>query len=670
MAGGIGGVELSGEDWCSQVAFRHGDTDGKKRKFLELFAAGKSVGEACDIIGVSKSTYHFYRRNDEAFQAELDDIRLNRNRREEGSGEGGPEPVPDFPEFCEKFLHQPLAEHHLRWWDMMNGREPRNLHESMQYEVGENPNYFLFLVPVDHAKSTVITMNWVTWRIYRNWNERILIVSKTTTLAKKFLLAIKERLTSRTYREAIQRFGPEGGFKSDRLPWNQDAIYINGRDDVDGLDPNEVGQKDPTVQALGIKGHIYGARASALVLDDAIDTTNVGQVDAQMEWLTGMALTRPRPDDPVVVVGTRIASNDLYKKLLGQITPTREGDKPTWNFLAQPAILEEPDPADPDTWKVLWPERNPGWMLQRLRNAQSSPMRFQLIWQQRDTGADMAFPLGAVESSINKFRTPGLLNPANPASRQGGMNGVYVCAGLDPATTGNTAMVVGAVDADAKKVWLLDAKNIPGMQIDTMRETMKDLTEQYGIREWVVERNAFQRSIVQDPQLSVDINAMGCRLREHYTAGNKWDEDFGVLSMSGLFRSCADFDPISGRWTRRTGGGQIDLPDNRKAAWVGQMRDQLAAFEPGNMRQRQKTDLVMALWFMMIAARDKFGFGRTGALPFAKPSSFASRRQIDSRHVVNLDELEQQALSGDDQDVTVPRGGFFDSIRARALSRG
>jgi hypothetical protein len=45
----------------------------------------------------------------------------------------------------------------------------------------------------------------------------------------------------------------------------------------------------------------------------------------------------------------------------------------------------------------------------------------------------------------------------------------------------------------------------------------------------------------------------------------------------------------------------IDLPSLRQNQWVNDLVQQLTIWQPENMAQKQKTDLVMALWFTHIA---------------------------------------------------------------------
>ncbi len=44
-------------------------------------------------------------------------------------------------------------------------------------------------------------------------------------------------------------------------------------------------EKDPTVQALGIGGQVYGARANLIILDDCVTGANAHEWAKQLEWI-------------------------------------------------------------------------------------------------------------------------------------------------------------------------------------------------------------------------------------------------------------------------------------------------------------------------------------------------------------------------------------------------
>jgi len=248
-----------------------------------------------------------------------------------------------FAEFSETFLGSKLFNHQLNWIDLIEGKEPRWLPPGMTYDQGD-PNRVLINVPPEHAKSTTITTNYVTYKIVTNPNTRVIIVSKTQGMARKFLGAIKTRLSHPGYMKLQTAFGPNGGYKADATQWSADMIYLGtGRDS---------GEKDPTVQALGFGSQIYGARADLIILDDVVMGSNAHEWEKQIEWLQKEVITRLGRHGKLIIVGTRVSSVDLYKMIRdgGQWT----GGKSPFTYCAMPAVLQFDD--KPANWKTLWPE--------------------------------------------------------------------------------------------------------------------------------------------------------------------------------------------------------------------------------------------------------------------------------------------------------------------------
>jgi hypothetical protein len=604
---------------------------------LDLLAKGELVSTAMHMVGRKPGTYREWRKRDEEFRRQVEYLRDVAGRTR---GEGSRRPVPDFPEFCEAYLGQPLGEHHLRIWDALNGREPRSLHPSMNYRPGW-PERLLMNVPPGHGKSTVFTVNYVVWRIHRDPNIKVIIISKSQPMAKKFLGAIKFRLTSSLYHDMHVAFAPDGGWKDPDNSWTTTEIYVQGKGD---------GEKDPTVQSLGLRGHIYGARADLIVLDDIVTLENVGQHEAQFEWIAQEVISRLPENDKgqLLVCGTRVAAMDLYKLLRDDFKDFDDGD--VFTYLAQPAVLEYAD--RPSDWVTLWPhtrgregERVRKWdgkALSKRRAEMRDDRRWALVYQQADIADHSTFPPEAVEASMNGRRLPGPLKPG-AWGHMATMDGCYIIGGVDPATVGYTAALIMAVDRHSGRRYVLDGYNRRNTTPAELRSMMKHFTEKYGVREWRVEVNAYQRAIIQDEELKQWLYSHGAIIKGHYTTSNKFDPDFGVSSMATLFLSCVEGDPANGRnWTRVPNGGLIELPNKRMSQVVSTLCEQLVVWQPGQKNLIQ--DLVMALWFCELAARDYIGVdGPHRGTHWTSP--FMSRRDRDAQVVVDLNELEAELAS-------------------------
>lgn len=597
-----------------------------KERVIQAIKDGLQVEDAMQLVQRTRHTYVEWRRTDESFKRAIDQLREQASAARRRKGEAVV--VPDFPEFSATYLGHEVPEVHMRTLDLMAGREPRNLHPAMKYHRGR-PNMLLINYPPDHGKSTTFSVNYPTWQIIKNPNTRGAIISKTSNLANQFLGAIKNRLTNPRYAELQKAFAPEGGFQGES--WTQRAIYVGGRDS---------GEKDPTIQTLGVGGQVYGARLDWVILDDVVDNSNAHRFDEQLQWLTTEVISRLPDDGLIMVLGTRIQPMDLYKKLR-EMMDYNDVD-PLWTYMAQPAVLD--GSADsPEGWTTLWPERWPGPALARRKATLGSSARWALVFQQQDVSEEAVFPIGAVEASVNKSRAAGVIGHGVAGNGLDGINPdhLYIVGGLDPATVGKTAMIVMALDRMSGKRIILDGFNMANCPPARMREQVKNFTTRYRIKEWVIERNAFQRYLTQDEELRMFLYGQGCILREHFTSQNKYDEDFGVMSLAPLFLSCVD--PVDGDpWRRKTGGGLIDLPNRQFSTFTDELIEQLVVWQPNQNKRNVLSDLVMALWFCEIACKRQLE-GAASAPRFSE-NPFLPKREKQRRTVIRLEEFAQQAF--------------------------
>ena len=574
------------------------DVDQAKKAFLELFRDGMTIANAMKAVDRSISTYERWRRDDEEFVAAVERVRNLRN------GVAGPKPereVLTFPEFSEKYLDAKVFPHMQNVVDLIEGNDPSWVHPSMVFEKGER-DLVMVNMPPEHAKTTSITINYVVYRICMDPNIRVILVSKTAEMAKKMLYAIKTRLTHPRYEAMIEAYAPLGGFDKDSEAWNQTMIYVsdNARDS---------GEKDPTVQALGIRGHIYGARADLIILDDTVDLTNAHEFEKQIDWLQSEVISRISASGSMLVVGTRLASKDLYRELRDENRYPDE-DSP-WSYLSMPAVLEFNDKEK--DWVTLWPRSNqpePGskietqeadaegfyakWDGPRLskKRRRVSPRAWAMVYQQQQVSEDAIFSPDAIKAAINGNRMAGPIPKGMVGQRINGMDGLIIVAGLDPATSGHTAAVVMGLDIQTQKRYLLDVYNKAGITPEAMRDMIKELTVKYRISEWRIERNGFQGFLVHDRELNEFCSSRGAIIRPHFTGQNKHDTDFGVASMTSLFNNWQDKHQL------------IELPSTHGQESCKQLVEQLVTWAP-NAPKTQKTDIVMAMWFAELACRDR-----------------------------------------------------------------
>ena len=496
------------------------------------------------------------------------------------------------------------------------------------------------LIPTRNAKTTSVTINYVTYRICMDPNVRIILVSKTQDMAKKMLYAVKTRLTHPKYAEMIANYAPVGGFDKNAEAWNQNMIYVSG-------DARDSGEKDPTVQALGIRGHIYGARADLIIMDDCVDLTNAHEYEKQIDWLQSEVISRISSQGALLVVGTRLASKDLYSELRDA---SRYPDEVSpWTYLSMPAVLEFAE--DPKDWFTLWPRSNqpeagargedtepgedglfPKWDGPRLakKRARVSPRAWALVYQQQQVADEGIFSAEALRASINGNRMTGLMPRGMVNCRADGMDGLICVAGLDPAMAGHTAATVIGLDLATQKRFVLDLWNRPAMTPDQIRDLIREWTAKYGIVEWRVEKNAFQTMLTQDREVREYLAGAGAVLREHFTGANKHDVDFGVASMTTLWAGWQDKRQL------------IELPSTAISEASKALVEQLMIWHPAAPKT-QKTDLVMSLWFAELACRDRIMAMSSYARSHVN-NPFATRFDKAGRATVNLNDAERDRM--------------------------
>ena len=595
---------------------------------LERIKSGYTVQAAMASENKKADTIRQWMRRDPQFAADLEEAK-SEGTKQSFDALGLQKESIEFADFSPMFLNQRVFHHHQDWIDLLEGRDPSWLHPSMIYEPGES-NRLLVNVPPEHAKSTVITVNYSTYRIALNPNVRIIVVSKTLNKAREFVYSIKQRLSHPMYLKLQTAYGPEGGWKEDADTWKTDTVYL-------GSDARNSSEKDPTLQALGMGGQIYGARADLIILDDCITTANAHEWEKQLDWLQKEVITRLGKNGKLLVVGTRIAANDLYKELRN---PKHwSGGRTPFTYMGMPAVLEYAE--EPKDWVTLWPWTDrawdgdddtptedglyPKWDGETLfkRRSEVTPSTWALVYQQEDIQEDSIFPPVLVRGSTNSMRKRGPLNPIAPGNPT--KLALHTVVGFDPSFAGHAAFVVSAYNRNDGKIYVLDCINMAEPTPQKIRACIEELVIKYKPQEFRVEINANQKGYSLDEELRQWLNAHGTRLDSHFTGKNKWDTAIGVASMSMLFG------------TEREGKFQnnnvIELPSSEHSEGLKTLTQQLLTWKPNT---RGKTDTVMALWFTIIRIRELMQLSSRSA-SYAN-NRWATSAQTNQRAKINLDD--------------------------------
>jgi hypothetical protein len=598
--------------------------DDAKLKVLGLLSNGATITAAMAAVDRQDTAFRQWIMQDADFKEASDKARLEGKGIKANMAELK---KIEFAQFSEEFLDSKLFNHQLGWIDLVEGREPRWLPAGMTYEPGD-PSRVLINVPPEHAKSTTITTNYVTYRIVTEPNTRVIIVSKTQGMARKFLGAIKTRLSHPGFTKLQAAFGPNGGYKADATQWSADMIYLGtGRDS---------GEKDPTVQALGFGSQIYGARADLIILDDVVMGSNAHEWEKQIEWLQKEVITRLGRHGKLIIVGTRVSPIDLYKMIRDGSQWT--GGKTPFTYCAMPAVLRFDE--NPDKWETLWPATDqqenelddvlenglfPKWDGPSLfkRRSEVAPSVWAMVYQQEDVQEDSIFSPTCVAGSVNGMRKRGPLKPGaagHPQHVEG-----YTVMGLDPAMAGATGAVICTYNKVDGRIYVLDCINMTEPSPAKIQNLIEEWVEKYRPQELRIEINAHQKAYALDDNLRNYLASWGCQLNSHFTGKNKWDTSFGVASMAALFGNTRD-----GRFQDNN---ILELPSNEGSEGLKTLVQELITWKADT---KNPTDCVMALWFTIIRIREMMQ--RSSQVTRWAHNRWSTSAQSSKRYAVNLDD--------------------------------
>lgn len=148
---------------------------------------------------------------------------------------------------------------------------------------------------------TFISGAYVAWRLLRNPNEKILIVSQSGAHADNIAIFIRKLIDSM---ELLEHLIPRSDQRSSVISF-----------DVNGSDVSV----QPSVKALGITSQLQGNRASLLISDDVEGQNNSATEKRRQDLLNQVAeyeaILQTTKDAQILVLGTPQTSESIYARL-------------------------------------------------------------------------------------------------------------------------------------------------------------------------------------------------------------------------------------------------------------------------------------------------------------------------------------------------------------------
>lgn len=160
----------------------------------------------------------------------------------------------------------------------------------------------IIVLPRGCLKSSLCSVAYPLWRLTKNPNLRILIVSEKYTNAKNLLRDIKNHAVSPQF---INTFAAV----HESPVWNEGEVIFSTRTKI---------IKEPSIRAAGIGVEVTGQHFDIIILDDVNGPANsktpehCEKVVTYYKYLTSIL----EPDGEIDLVGTRYASNDAIGHIL------------------------------------------------------------------------------------------------------------------------------------------------------------------------------------------------------------------------------------------------------------------------------------------------------------------------------------------------------------------
>lgn len=609
------------------------------RRWEKFFAArndGLSVERAAKQARLSRSAAYGFERNDPRSSgleaaAKLGISMVAGNLVDKPLSEDAYKALEDFAFFRRRYFGRDSTP-----WQV------RAAYDCLHAIQTDDREFVVINCPPGSGKSTLFTCDIVTWLIVRDRSIRIQIGSRTERQARMYVNRVKRALEReaplRADAESLAKgiahdadaclFDDYGAFKPDGRSdlWAQNAIVVRQQDQT------QIDDKEPTLSAWGQDSGFLGGRFDFIVWDDLVDQRNTRTEESRdklREWWSTEAETRLEPHGALLLQGQRIHRNDLYRYALDQTTLD---DEPKYRHIVYRAHDDEKCVQDhgPDAkpWPdgcLIDPHRIPWKVLEAAKR--NNPRVFDVQYQQNDGDyagglVDAAWIYGGIDAE--GYPAPGCLDKER---RRGEIPAHLLKTGwsfvtIDPSPTEWWGIIWWVFDPDTQNRYVVEIhrerlgpEQFLSLDLDTFEFTglmtglhQRAIAAGMPIRDVIVEINAAQRWLLQQPHVQQWMQATGVRFIPHTTAANKSDPKFGVESIGDLFRQ-----------------GRIRIPHAdigaRKSseAYLGE----LLAYPDGDT-----DDLVMSTWFASLAVTNHWAPRQRRLYRQDRPSWLTQRRGL------------------------------------------
>ena len=497
------------------------------------------------------------------------------------------------------------------------GLENEEFHDKIDDAIA-NPDYHKVAIsfPRGHGKSTHLSIMYPLWRIAKDHNLRILIISSSSLTSKSFLSEIMGHIESNPKYKAFAQWEDSKrvgvvpkmrNYRKTQENWSGDSIIID-RDDLN--------LKDPTIHALGVFGSILSKRADIIICDDVVNQENSATEEQRrkvIDWIYTTIMPVLVPGGQFLYLGNTWHQDDLVAHLLKDPLFDYRDRMPSiihesnnlelWNVWTE-LILDETycvedrkknaeeyyqqnkEAMDEGT-EVLWPSRftYKDLYLLRLSNSYAFARMYQCDPSNRP---DQKFNDKWLERAVEKGKLLKLQDEKRTEfDSELTTEGVDLAISLEETADDTCKLTLDRVrhgtelynKGDYVIRQIKRGKMTPN-ETRMMIKTDDAFIQPDGIR---VESVAYQEAMVRD------LEDMGIPVHGYHTGGEKHNSDIGVNSLAIIAELGKLIIPFSSK-------------DPRTVNLCSKLINEMRAFPDGHTG-----DSLMALWFAFSEMRDLTG---------------------------------------------------------------
>lgn len=406
--------------------------------------------------------------------------------------------------------------------------------------------------------SNQVAIGHLLWRIGKDPNASFGIMCNSERMAAKILRSIKAYIMeSLELRDVFPHLKPGD-------QWSESAISVE----------RDTFRKDPTVQAISLRGKFVGARLDGLVMDDVdnVDTTlNQSARDDTERRVRTQAISRLGDVGWAVAIGNVWHEGDLMHRLA----------KTGWKELRFPVMNEV-------TGESNDPERFPLERIYAIRDEDQGPIEFQRLYMLKARiDGEQRFRKEWVELALQKGKQQVLLTEGLPKIPSGcrtitGVDlGVKKKASSDPSAITTILEIPQDGPGQCEYILLNIQKGRWNAQeiMDKVREEQRLFASKV-----YVESNGAQDFLIQLMNLK---GGAPIAIEPFNTGRNKYDPMYGVESIAG--------EMAMGKWTIPSWDGTLESAEDEVRA----LAEEMLAYTPGN----HTGDVLMSLWIAREGAR-------------------------------------------------------------------